>query len=105
MVNLSAKVKWNKIVQAYYLTAIAPAIARPSAADLPRPRAASKATVLQSVLSRIASRNVMTAFPYSNVVNNEPSYRKLSNHRKGKFEFQRTQTKNLYLIQCATLFH
>lgn len=47
----------------YYPAATAPATARPSAADLPRPRAAMRATVLLNVLSRIASRNVMTAFP------------------------------------------
>lgn len=51
--------------QARYPEATAPAIARPSAADFPRPRAASKATVLRKVLSRIASRKVMTAFPCS----------------------------------------
>lgn len=47
-----------------YPTAIAPAIDKPRAADLPRPRPANKATVLRSVLSKIASRNVTTAFPY-----------------------------------------
>lgn len=52
-------------VKEYYPAAIAPAIAKPSAADFPRPRAASKATVLRSVLSNIASRNVATAFPCS----------------------------------------
>lgn len=46
-----------------YPAAIAPAIASPRAADFPRPRAASKATVLRSVLSKTASRNVITAFP------------------------------------------
>lgn len=40
----------------------APAIARPKAADLPRPRAAIKATVLRRALSRTASRNVTTPF-------------------------------------------
>ena len=48
-----------------YPAAIAPAIAKPSAADFPRPRAASRATVLRSVLSKTASRKVTTAFPYS----------------------------------------
>jgi len=47
-----------------YPAAIAPATAKPSAADFPRPRAASKATVLCSVLSKTESRNVITAFPY-----------------------------------------
>lgn len=46
-----------------YPTATAPAIDKPRAADFPRPRAANKATVLRSVLSKIASRNVTTAFP------------------------------------------
>lgn len=54
----------NCICSADYPAAIAPAIAKPSAADFPRPRAASKATVLRRVLSKIASRNVMTALPY-----------------------------------------
>lgn len=54
-------------MKAYYPAAIAPAIAKPSAADFPRPRAASKATVLRSVLSKIVSRNVATAFPCSNI--------------------------------------
>lgn len=54
----------NCICSADYPAAIAPAIAIPSAADFPRPRAASKATVLRRVLSKIASRNVMTALPY-----------------------------------------
>lgn len=54
-------------ILADYPAAIAPATAKPSAADFPRPRAASRATVLRRVLSKIASRNVMTAFPYSNM--------------------------------------
>lgn len=56
-----------------YPAAIAPEIARPSAADFPRPRAASKATVLRSVLSKIASRNVITAFPCSVVLASQDS--------------------------------
>lgn len=51
----------------HYPAAIAPETAKPSAADFPRPRAASKARVLRSVLSKIASRNVMTAFPCSKI--------------------------------------
>jgi len=43
------------------LPAIAPAMARPRAADLPHPRGASKATVLLRVLSRIELRKLMTA--------------------------------------------
>lgn len=50
--------------KAQYPAAIAPAIDKPRAADFPRPRAANKATVLRSFLSKIASRKVMTAFPY-----------------------------------------
>lgn len=57
-----------------YPAAIAPEIARPSAADFPRPRAASKATVLRSVLSKIESRNVITAFPCSVGLVSQDSY-------------------------------
>ena len=42
-------------------------MAKQRAADFPQPRAASKAMALRSVLSKIASRNVITAFPYSNI--------------------------------------
>lgn len=42
---------------------MAPAIARPRAADFPRPRAASKATVLLRDLSKIESRKLITALP------------------------------------------
>lgn len=56
------------MVKINYPAAIAPEIARPSAADFPRPRAASKATVLRSVFSKIASRNVITAFAYADIV-------------------------------------
>lgn len=52
----------------YYPAAIAPAIANPRAADFPRPRAANKAIVFRSVLSKIASRNVITALPYKKTV-------------------------------------
>ena len=45
--------------------ATAPATAKPRAADFPRPRAARHATVLCSDLSKIASRNVRTTFPFS----------------------------------------
>lgn len=46
---------------ATYPNATAPAIANPSAADLPRPRAAVRATVLRNVFSEMASINFNTA--------------------------------------------
>ena len=45
-----------------YPNATAAAIERPSAADLPRPLAAVKATVVLNVFSDIASINFNTAF-------------------------------------------
>ena len=39
-------------------------MARPKAADLPRPRAAVKVTVLLKLFSEMASTKVNTAFPY-----------------------------------------
>jgi hypothetical protein len=45
-----------------YPKATADAMARPKAADLPRPRAAVSATVLRRVFSEIASKNVKIAF-------------------------------------------
>ena len=44
-----------------YPCAIAAATAKPNAADLPRPRAAVRATVLRNVFSAIASTKVTTA--------------------------------------------
>lgn len=46
-----------------YPAATAPAMARPRAADFPRPRAAVKATVLRKSLSTIALKKATTAFP------------------------------------------
>lgn len=51
-------------IQEIYPAATAPATARPSAADFPRPRLAIKATMLRRALSKIASKNVITALPY-----------------------------------------
>lgn len=48
-----------------YPDAMAPTIAIPSAADLPLPLGATSATMLSSVLSRIVSRKIETAFPWS----------------------------------------
>ncbi len=44
--------------------ATAEAMARPKAADLPRPLAAVRATVLRRVFSLTASTNLSTAFAY-----------------------------------------
>ncbi|KPP73949.1 hypothetical protein Z043_106927 [Scleropages formosus] len=48
-----------------YPNATAPATARPSAADLPRPLAAVRATVLRRVFSEMASMNLSTALAWS----------------------------------------
>lgn len=47
--------------------ATAPATASPSAADLPRPRAAVRATVLLKVFSEIASMNFNTPLAYRKI--------------------------------------
>jgi hypothetical protein len=49
-----------------YPNATADAMARPKAADLPRPRAAVSATVLRRVFSEIASKKVKIAFACQN---------------------------------------
>ena len=51
--------------------ATAPAMAMPMAADFPRPLAAVKATVERNVFSLAASKNVTTAFAWSNVLHCE----------------------------------
>ena len=53
-----------------YPNATAAAIAKPSAADLPRPRAAVKATVVRKVFSEIASTNFKTALAWKSTKRN-----------------------------------
>lgn len=72
----------NSIHCATYPNATAPAIANPSAADFPRPRAAVRATVLRKVFSEIASMNFSTALALRYVkgcFNNFTSFIELSN--------------------------
>lgn len=53
-----------------YPAATAPATAKPSAADFPRPRLAIKATMLRRASSKIASNKVTKALPYENKMQN-----------------------------------
>lgn len=50
-----------------YPNATAEASASPKAADLPRPRAAVRVTVLLNVFSDIASTNLSTAFAWMEI--------------------------------------
>ena len=64
MNKMKTQVQKNHImIHECYPAAMVPAIAKPSAADFPRPRAESKPTVQRMFLSRMASRNVIIAFP------------------------------------------